>query len=76
MHASIYCPTVWHNVQFTLGLSPMALWLVIPLGQIDDGHAVESSRPDDTPGSCNDVDGWSRWNQVRCLCDHSTQVLP
>ncbi|KAK9801379.1 hypothetical protein WJX73_003164 [Symbiochloris irregularis] len=61
-------------LQFTLGLSPMALWVVIPLGQTEEGSIASSSSPTSSPGSCNDVDGWSRWNHVRSLCDHSTQV--
>lgn len=77
------------GLQFCLGLSNMALWVRSPLaasqssstaaGRAGSTSAAPGAATQPTPESPRASqplpgDPWHRWNLIRCLCDHSTQL--
>ena len=65
-------------MQFTKGLSAMALWVVVPMCadgsssyDTSSGFSNRASPPSRSP---DDSDPWLRWHHLRSMCDHSTQV--
>lgn len=51
-------------LQFSLGLSNMALWIRIPL----------AAQPPPSSPATGSTDPWDTWNALRCTCDHAAKV--
>lgn len=58
-HMNVAC-----HVQFSLGLSNMALWIRIPL----------AAQPPPSSPATGSTDPWDTWNALRCTCDHAAKV--